>query len=123
MAHEDDVPPTDVERATPAEQAASKGRRRRRIAAGTLAGLLVLGLGSAWLARERIADTLIADQLESLGLPARYTIESIGPDRQVLRDVVIGAFDTVAESEITDTDSGRWMITSSQTAPRERSAR
>ena len=33
------------------------------------------------------------------------------------------AFDTVADSETSDTDSGRWMITSSHTAPRERSAR
>ncbi len=33
------------------------------------------------------------------------------------------ALETVAESEISDTDSGRWMITSSQTAPRIRSAR
>ena len=33
------------------------------------------------------------------------------------------AFDTVAESETSATDSGRWMITSSHTAPRERSAR
>ena len=33
------------------------------------------------------------------------------------------ALDTVADSEITATDSGRWMITSSHTAPRIRSAR
>ena len=33
------------------------------------------------------------------------------------------AFDTVAESDTSWTDSGRWMITSSQTAPRNRSAR
>ena len=33
------------------------------------------------------------------------------------------ALETVALSEITDTLSGRWMITSSQTAPRNRSAR
>jgi hypothetical protein len=33
------------------------------------------------------------------------------------------ALDTVADSETTRTSSGRWMITSSQTAPRKRSAR
>ena len=33
------------------------------------------------------------------------------------------AFETVAESETSATDSGRWMMTSSHTAPRERSAR
>lgn len=90
MAHEDDVPPTAVERATPEGQSVSKRRSRRRIAAGALAALLVLGIAGAWLSRDRIADNLIAGQLEALGLPARYRIESIGPDRQVLRDIVIG---------------------------------
>ena len=33
------------------------------------------------------------------------------------------AFDTVADSETSRTSGGRWMITSSQTAPRNRSAR
>lgn len=33
------------------------------------------------------------------------------------------AFDTVAESDTRVTDSGRWMITSSHTAPRNRSER
>lgn len=33
------------------------------------------------------------------------------------------ALETVAESETRVTDSGRWMITSSQTAPRNRSER
>ncbi len=33
------------------------------------------------------------------------------------------ALDTVADSETSRTDAGRWMITSSQTAPRNRSPR
>ena len=33
------------------------------------------------------------------------------------------ALDTVADSDTRDTDSGRWMMTSSHTAPRIRSAR
>lgn len=90
MAHEDDVPPTAVEATTPAEQSVSRRSGRWRIAAGAMAGVLALGIGTLWLGRERIADNLIAGQLESLGLPARYRIESIGPERQVLRDIVIG---------------------------------
>ena len=58
--------------------------------AGGMAGLLVIGIGTLWLNRERIADDVIAGQLESLGLPATHRIESIGPNRQVLRDIVIG---------------------------------
>jgi hypothetical protein len=51
--------------------------------------LLVAG-GGLWLARNRIADGVIADELASLGLPARYTIVSIGPGREVLANVVVG---------------------------------
>ena len=58
-----------------------------RIATGT--ALLVAGSG-LWLARNRIADGVIADELASLGLPARYTIVSIGPGREVLANVVVG---------------------------------
>ena len=64
-------------------------RRGWRIAA-VLLGILVLGLGGLWLTRERLADRIIARQITSLGLPATYQIESIGPAQQVLRNVVIG---------------------------------
>ena len=33
------------------------------------------------------------------------------------------AFDTVADNDTSRTDCGRWMMISSQTAPRKRSAR
>lgn len=52
--------------------------------------MLALGLAVAWFGRERIADTVISDQLDSLGLPATYEVETIGPDVQVLRNIVIG---------------------------------
>lgn len=55
-----------------------------------LGGIAVLGLGYAWITREDIADGVIAGQLESLGLPATYEIVSIGPRRQVLRNIVVG---------------------------------
>lgn len=68
--------------------AAERVRKRRwwLIAPALLLGLVAL----AWLARERIADDFIAGQLESMGVPATYRIESIGTDRQVIKDVVIG---------------------------------
>jgi hypothetical protein len=64
-----------------------RGWRVALWATGT--ALLVAG-GGLWLARNRIADGVIADELASLGLPARYTIVSIGPGREVLANVVVG---------------------------------
>lgn len=61
--------------------------RRALIVIGALV-LAVLVL--AWFNRERIADDIISGQLEGLGLPARYEIVSIGPSRQVLRNLSIG---------------------------------
>lgn len=63
--------------------------RRRRIVLG-LVGVSLLGLGAAWLARERIARGLIADQLDRYQLPASYHLDSVGPTRQVLSQVRIG---------------------------------
>ena len=68
-------------------------RRVRRlllaIAGGGLAALAVL-LIAAWFQRERLAAEFIADALEAEGIEATYRVESIGPDRQVLTDLVIG---------------------------------
>jgi hypothetical protein len=89
MGQEDD-PPALPEVVVPTEPPAGLRRRRRRTAALALSGLLLAGLGAGWLARERLADRVIADQLAGLDLPATYEIESIGPSRQVLRNVVIG---------------------------------
>jgi hypothetical protein len=55
-----------------------------------LGGVLVLMLGGLWLAREEIADRIVARQLKDMGLPATYQVEEVGPDRQVLRNVVVG---------------------------------
>ncbi len=51
------------------------------------------------------------------------TITSVSPRTVSNQSPNSSAFDTVAESEIRVTDSGRWMITSSHTAPRNRSER
>lgn len=64
-------------------------RRWKRVAAA-VAALALLALIAGWFSRERIADDVISGQLESLGLPATYEIESIGAGEQVLRNVVVG---------------------------------
>ena len=51
---------------------------------------MVLALAALWISRERIADNLIAGELEKRGIPASYRIESIGAREQVLADLVIG---------------------------------
>ena len=61
----------------------------RRIALVLLLVLLAVLL-AAWLGRDRIAETLITDELAALGVEATYTIESIGPRTQVVRDIVVG---------------------------------
>lgn len=78
--------------AEPAEEQAEAlpPRRRRRRGLGVLGLLLVLGLAIVWMARERIANSIIAGQVEELGLPATYEIESIGTGKQVLKNIVIG---------------------------------
>lgn len=68
------------------------GERRRRWirVGGVVGGVLVVALGAVWLTRERIADDVIAGQLRGLGLPGTWKIDSIGPRRQVISDIVIG---------------------------------
>lgn len=61
----------------------------RRVLAG-FGLVLILLLALVWLARERIANSIIAGQLKDLSIPGSYEIESIGPRRQIIRNVVIG---------------------------------
>ncbi|MGE3692589.1 MAG: YdbH domain-containing protein [Novosphingobium sp.] len=73
------------------EKVAAQPRRRRwRRVLGALAVLLFLALTTAWCSRERIAENIISGQVDQLGVPAAYKIESIGLDRQVISNVVIG---------------------------------
>ncbi|HEY6870770.1 MAG TPA: hypothetical protein VI199_13535, partial [Novosphingobium sp.] len=77
------------------EPAAPSAPLRRRLARLRLPGLLLAGgltcvLAGLWLARERIADAVIASQLRKAGLPGTYRIEQIAPGRQVLSHVAIG---------------------------------
>lgn len=90
------------ERAVPP---ARRGRgRAKRLAIGG-AALLAVALGGVWLAREDLADSVIADTLSGYDLPATYDIRSIGPSRQVIENVVIGDPDapdmTIERAEVT----------------------
>lgn len=83
------------EPAAPSAPPSSSRACRRRLARLRLPGLLLAGgltcvLAGLWLARERIADAVIADQLRKAGLPGTYRIDRIAPGRQVLSHVVIG---------------------------------
>ena len=72
-------------------QAEARPRRRAfRLAVFGVFCLVALALLMAWLTRKQIADEIISGQLEKMGLPATYTVESIGPDAEVLRNLVIG---------------------------------
>ncbi len=81
----------DVQAADVTEEAAPAPRRSPywRILAALGIALLVV-LAGVYLARERIANKIIAGQLDDLGLPATYRIETISSNRQVLTNVVIG---------------------------------
>lgn len=72
------------------EHGADERRARWLRVAAVVGGVVALGLGTVWLARDRIADDLIAGRLRDLGLAGTYRIESIGPHEQVLSHVVIG---------------------------------
>src|SRR3546814_6217326 len=60
--------------------------RKRWLTAGAV-GVLALGL---WMGRVPLADRFIRDQLDSRGIPARYTIDAIGFRTERLVDVVNG---------------------------------
>ena len=86
MANEQDqLPAID-----PATETAVPRPVRRRSVLMALALVLMAAIGAGWLLRKDIADNVIAGQLDSLGLPARYRIVSIGPSEQVVRNLVIG---------------------------------
>jgi hypothetical protein len=63
--------------------------RRRWIALGLAAAVLV-GAGTAWLSRERIAADVIDDYLADSGVAAAYDIVSLTPREQVIENLVVG---------------------------------
>ncbi len=72
------------------EEAVKVVRRRWPYVIGLMLLVFAIIVSIAWLNRERIADNVVGSQLEQLGLPGTYKIESIGPRRQVITNLVIG---------------------------------
>ncbi|MHA6317136.1 YdbH domain-containing protein [Altererythrobacter sp. CAU 1778] len=66
-----------------------KRRIWRKLGYGLLALILALGL-YAWTQRNDIASNAIEGELRKLGLEATYDVVSIGPERQVLANIVVG---------------------------------
>jgi hypothetical protein len=87
LAEESPMPP---QQAGAGEQDSAATARRWRKPALLAGGVLLAVVAGVWLAREQIARGIIDRQVSALALPVRYTIVSIGPGTQVLRDVVIG---------------------------------
>lgn len=65
-------------------------RRKRWAIPGLLLALFTSALVVTWFSRERIADNIIAGQLEFYDLPASYKIDRISGSQQVLSDLAIG---------------------------------
>ncbi|MBU1756249.1 MAG: exoprotein [Alphaproteobacteria bacterium] len=68
----------------------SRWRKKRWIGSLGLVGAIALAIFALWLVRERIAGDVIDDQLALYDIPASYEIAHIGPQSQILTDVVLG---------------------------------
>lgn len=91
MADTGDTP--SVLASAPEHESPRRRRRRWRRLWQVLAGFVVVVVIAAiglWTQRERIADNVIARELNSRGIPATYVVQRIGGRRQVLRDIVVG---------------------------------
>lgn len=80
----------EVEAAEPEAELPPQRRKKRWRVLGVLAALLLAGLLYVWIAREQLADTIIAGQMEDLGLPGTWQVESVGTGKQVISNIVIG---------------------------------
>jgi hypothetical protein len=84
------APETHDETPPPAARAGLWPRRwRSRIGLGGAVVALVAG-SVAWLDRERIAGDFIDDYLSENGVAASYAIIAIGPETQVIENLVVG---------------------------------
>lgn len=79
-----------VEAAEPEVEVPLPRRKRRWRVLGVLLAALLGGLLYGWFVREQLADTVIAGQMEDLGLPGTWTVESVGPGTQIISNIVIG---------------------------------
>ena len=79
-----------VEAAEPEVEVPPQRRKKRWRVLGVLLVLLLGGLLYGWFAREQLADTVIAGQMQDLGLPGTWQVESVGPGTQIISNIVIG---------------------------------
>ncbi len=91
-----------------AEGTLERSPRRRRVGCWIFAAIaltIALVLAYAWLSREELAENLVTSELQKMGLEATYTIERIGPRRQVITNIVVGDPDhpdlTIERAELT----------------------
>lgn len=86
--------PADQEQPAQAELVPRRALPRvlRWLGLGTLGVVVLLALIVAvlWFQRERLVGNYLDDLLAQQGVSATYRIEHIGPDRQVLRNIVVG---------------------------------
>lgn len=80
----------EAEAAEPEAEVPPPRRKKRWRVLGVLAALLLGGLLYVWFAREELADTVIAGQMEDLGLPGTWQVESVGTGTQIISNIVIG---------------------------------
>lgn len=84
--HTTETPDDETLRATPSRGWRYAFSRLALVLVIVLLGLVVIG----WVQREQIARDLIGEQLDTAGIEARYTMEEINADRQVLTNIVVG---------------------------------
>ena len=73
------------------QPAARRGARRIGLhAALAVLTLILVGLAAAWLSRERIAASIISNELKNRGIEATYEIDQIGGRREILTNIVVG---------------------------------
>lgn len=91
MAEADTLPDTDSGRPSRRSRMRRLWPDRWRWRASLIALIaLVSAFTYLWINREVIAGDIIDDTLDSYGLEARYEIESIDPQKQVIRNLSIG---------------------------------
>ncbi|MEW9856269.1 intermembrane phospholipid transport protein YdbH family protein [Novosphingobium sp. M1R2S20] len=82
MVDEEELPANESTKRLP--------RRLIRLLLACVLVLIAAAIAYTWLSRKTIADGYIEDQLKGLGLSGSYEIAKIGPDEQIIRNLVIG---------------------------------
>ena len=98
MSESDDIEqagegPIEDPVAAPARPSRASRIRKRRVAADVALVFFAVSLGifaGLYVTRERLAGDLIDSTLDEYDIPARYDVVSIGPQQQVVENIVIG---------------------------------